>query len=254
MVELASTHPAPIWVAMEYRYMPPVDRRIQTLRDGKVGDLKMLSITEHRFPFLEKVGDWNRFSEKTGGTLVEKCCHFFDLMRFLTQSEAVRVYASGGIASNHLDERYNEKTPDILDHAFVIVDFESGVRGLLELCMFSEGSYFQEEISILGDQAKFEAKVPGPSRFWPGDKERSAEVTYSPRDPKAPRTEIVDVDATHLAAGDHHGSTFYQHSKFLDTIRHGTPVEVTLEDGLKAVRIGVAAEDSIQTHMPIGLV
>ena len=52
----------------------------------------------HRFPFLEKVGDWNRFSKNSGGTLVEKCCHFFDLMRLLTQSEPVQVYASGGIA------------------------------------------------------------------------------------------------------------------------------------------------------------
>ena len=252
-VELAEGHPAPIWVAMEYRYMPPVDRLIQALRKGQIGQLKMLSITEHRFPFLEKVGDWNRFSEKTGGTLVEKCCHFFDLMRLLTQSEPIQVYASGGIAVNHLDERYNGKTPDILDHAFVIVDFESGARGLLELCMFSEGSYFQEEIAVLGDQAKFEAKVPGPSRFWPGAKERSAEVTFSPREPKEPVTETVDVDATHLAAGDHHGSSFYQHSKFLDAIRLGTLVEVTLEDGLKAVRIGAAAEESVQTHMPVRL-
>jgi hypothetical protein len=51
----------------------------------------MLSIREHRFPFLTKVGDWNRFSENTGGTMVEKCCHFFDLMRLITRSEAVRV-------------------------------------------------------------------------------------------------------------------------------------------------------------------
>ena len=56
----------------------------------------MLSIREHRFPFLHKVGHWNRFNKWTGGTLVEKACHFFDLMRRLVQDDVVSVYASGG--------------------------------------------------------------------------------------------------------------------------------------------------------------
>ena len=34
---------------------------------GRTGKLQMLSIREHRFPFLKKVGDWNRFSANTGG-------------------------------------------------------------------------------------------------------------------------------------------------------------------------------------------
>ncbi len=29
---------------------------------------------------LDAVGDWNRFNRNTGGTMVEKCCHFFDLV------------------------------------------------------------------------------------------------------------------------------------------------------------------------------
>ena len=99
VVELAKGRSAPVWVAMEYRYMPPVNLLVQSLREGKIGAMKVLSITEHRFPFLEKVGDWNRFSKNSGGTLVENCCHFFDLMRLLTQSEPVQVYASGGIAA-----------------------------------------------------------------------------------------------------------------------------------------------------------
>ena len=62
----------------------------------------MLSIREHRFPFLVKVNDWNRFAKNTGGTLVEKCCHFFDLMRLIVQSEVQKVYASGDQDVNHL--------------------------------------------------------------------------------------------------------------------------------------------------------
>ena len=68
------------------------------------GDFKMLTITEHRFPFLQKVGDWNRFNENSGGTFVEKCCHFFDLMRLIIGADPIRVMASGRQEVNHLDE------------------------------------------------------------------------------------------------------------------------------------------------------
>lgn len=55
----------------------------------------MLAIREHRFPFLAKVGDWNRFNRNTGGKLVEKCCHFIDLMNVIVRQHPIRVYSSG---------------------------------------------------------------------------------------------------------------------------------------------------------------
>ena len=62
--QLANSSKAPIWVGMEYRYMPPIGRLIDEVQAGTIGDLKMISIREHRFPFLSKVGDWNRFCGK----------------------------------------------------------------------------------------------------------------------------------------------------------------------------------------------
>lgn len=247
--DLAAKHPAPVWVAMEYRYMPPVAAlREQVAGDG-LGEVKMLTIREHRFPFLEKVGDWNRFNRNSGGTLVEKCCHFFDLMRLLLNDEAVRVYASGAIDVNHLDERYNGETPDIIDNAYVIVDFAGGKRAMLELCMFAEGSRYQEEISVVGSRAKAECQIPGPGRFWPTETLGAAPVPQlilSPRDPQGPQLQEIPVDSTLLAAGDHNGSTYYQHVGFRNAILEGAPVEVTMADGLRAVVIGMAAQASIE--------
>ena len=68
---------------MEYRFMPPVQRLLAGLGAGSAGRLRMIAIREHRFPFLVKAGDWNRFSPNTGGTLVWKCSHFVDLMRLM---------------------------------------------------------------------------------------------------------------------------------------------------------------------------
>jgi len=247
----AKAHRAPLWVGMEYRYMPPMTAMIDEIRAGTIGDLRMFSIREHRHPFLTKVGDWNRFSERTGGTLVEKCCHFFDLMRLVVGDEAVRVFASGGADVNHRDERYDGKTPDIIDHAYVIVEFASGRRASLDLCMFADGEYWQEVFAAVGDQGKVECLVPGAGKHWPGRGEQQAELVVSPRNPKGPVRRTVEVDEKLLSIGAHHGSTYFEHLGFQRAVLEGKPVEVSLQDGLKAVMIGLAAEQSIKENRVI---
>lgn len=241
----AKTRESLFWTGLEYRYMPPVSRFIERVHSGQAGKIRMLSIREHRFPFLQKVGDWNRFSRNTGGTLTEKCCHFFDLMRIILRDEPVRIYASGAMDVNHLDERYNGETPDILDNAFVIVDFEGGARAHLDLCMFAEGSEDQEEIYALGELGKLEVKIP------------SAKLTWSPRvgwpAPKKVETEIVETDAAALKAGHHHGATFHQLSAFHKALETNTSPVVSAHDGLRSVQMGLAAHRSIETGLPVSL-
>lgn len=240
IVERAAQSPGIFWTAMEYRYMPPAAEFIREIHAGKIGRLQMLSIREHRFPFLEKVNDWNRFSRNTGGTMVEKCCHFFDLMRLITGAEAVRVYCSGAMDVNHLDEKYNGETPDIIDNSYTTVDFDNGVRAMLDLSMFADGAENQEEVAAVGDKARLEVLIP------------EGAIVYSPRvgfrNPKAPKRRVVEVDQAALDAGSHHGSTFYEHQRFNAAVRGQGPVEVTAHDGLMAVAIGAAAELSAHEH------
>ncbi len=253
LVTLRAQYSAPIWVAMEYRYMPPVAHLLREAQ-AATGGIKMLTIREHRFPFLQKVGDWNRFNRNTGGTLVEKCCHFFDLMRLIAGCNPVRVMASGGQTVNHLGEIYDGQASDIWDNAYVIVDFENGLRAMLELCMFAEGSRYQEEISAVGPKGKIECLVPGPGRFWPTHlgPAPTPQVIVSPRNPAGPRVLDVPVDPLLLAAGDHNGSTFYQHSNFAKVVAAGNRPEVGLEDGWWAVAIGKAAQLSAAEGRVIG--
>jgi predicted dehydrogenase len=239
VVEAAEKHPGVVWVAMEYRYMPPAARLIEAVRSGAIGTLRMLSIREHRMPFLPKVGDWNRFNRNTGGTLVEKCCHFFDLMKLIVDDRPRRVFASGGQDVNHLDERYDGETPDILDNAYAVIDFEGGCRALLDLCMFAEGSRNHNEISAVGDAGKVECSVP------------DSNVTIGMRHPRSIETHHVAVDEKILKAGFHHGSTYYEHLAFQRAVRGSGPVEVSAEDGLWAVAMGVAAQRSIEEGRPV---
>jgi predicted dehydrogenase len=241
VAERADAHPGVVQVGMEYRYMPPFQRMLEELAAGTVGRLRMLAIREHRFPFLPKVGDWNRFARNTGGTLVEKCCHFFDLMRLVVGAEPVRVYASGAQDVNHLDESYDGEVPDILDNAFVVVDFDGGARALLDLCMFAEASQNQEEIAVTGDAGKVECRVP------------ASEVVIGRRQPRRVETVQVPVDEKLLAAGGHFGATYYEHLAFQRAVREGSPPEVSAEDGLRAVAMGVAAERSAAERRPVDM-
>ncbi|MDX2342668.1 MAG: Gfo/Idh/MocA family oxidoreductase [Acidimicrobiia bacterium] len=240
IIEAAEGHQGIIWMGLEYRYKPPIQALIHEVRAGSAGNIKMVAIREHRFPFLEKVENWNRFNRNTGGTLVEKCCHFFDLMVLIAESKPIRVYASGSQDVNHLAERYDGETPDIIDNAYVIVDFENGSRGLLDLCMFAEGSRNEQELAVTGDVGKIEAFVPeAVIRLG-----RRAERTVEER----------PVSDDHVAyAGLHEGASYLEHVDFIDAIRNGTPPKITLEDGLLAVAVGEAGHRSIDEGRPVTL-
>ncbi len=240
----ARAHPGVFWTGMEYRFMPPMARFVEQVWAGRVGRVWMLSLREHRFPFLPKVGDWNRFARNTGGTMVEKCCHFFDLMRLILQDEPIRVFCSGAMDVNHLEERYDGRRPDILDNSYTIVEFAGGARAMLDLCMFAEGAANQEEACAVGDKARLEVFIP------------DGDIVFSPRtgfQPKAVTREHVGVDAGVLAAGTHHGATFYQLRHFIAAVRGEGPVLVTAEDGLRAVAMGAAAEQSAHERRAVAM-
>ncbi len=235
VIDWARDRRAVTWVGLEYRYMPPVTRLIQEVQAGTVGELRMVAIREHRFPFLRKVADWNRFNRNSGGTMVEKCCHFFDLMNAIIEGQPTRLVASGGQDVNHLDESYDGEVPDVLDNAYVIVEYDSGVRAVLDLCMFAEATKNQEEVVAVGTRGKVEALLPeNVVRIGRRGVHFVGDVEEHP----------VDDDRI-TYEGHHHGSSQLEHLDFIAACLSGTTPRVTLEDGLLAVAMGVAAQYSI---------
>ncbi|KAE8671745.1 hypothetical protein F3Y22_tig00111941pilonHSYRG00235 [Hibiscus syriacus] len=226
-----------VQVGLEYRYMPPVAKLIEIVKSGTLGQVKMVAIREHRFPFLVKVNNWNRFNANTGGTLVEKCCHFFDLMRLFAGAKPVRVMASGAMDVNHKDEIYDGKVPDIIDNAYVIIEFDNGSRGMLDLCMFAEGSKNEQEISVVGHTGKGEAFIPE-STVRVGSRTDGRDGVHT----------LKAEDERIKYEGLHHGSSYLEHLNFLSAIREkgAKAPAVDLNDGLISVAMGVAAQRSIE--------
>ena len=254
VVAAAADRDAITWMGLQYRYMPTPAAMLAQLETGVCGTTRMVSIREHRYPFLNKVGDWNRFNRYTGGTLVEKCCHFFDLMHLVAGARPVRVMASGGQDVNHLDEVYEidgrEVRPDILDNALVIVEFANGVRGALDLCMFAEGGRFEQEIAITGDAAKLEATVPG-DVVWLG--ERAAAGAPGSHPGSGVREIPAPMDARVPYPDFHQGASYMEHLHLAAAIRAGQPEAVTVTEGMWAVAMGAAAHRSIDDRRAVEL-
>jgi myo-inositol 2-dehydrogenase/D-chiro-inositol 1-dehydrogenase len=239
VMKSAETHKGKVWIGLEYRYMTPIAAGLKHIQ--AVGKVRMCAIREHRFPFLHKVDNWNRFNRNTGGTLVEKCCHFFDLMNQVIPSSPVRVLASGGQDVNHLDETYEGEIPDILDNAYVIVEYEGGERAVLDLCMFAEGSQHEQQIVITGDLGKLETTIPG-------DK-----LLISTRSENSYKTIPIKQDPRVLEQGFHHGASYLEHLEFISAINENKSPAVTTRDGLMSVAIGVAAQQSIASGQAVYL-
>jgi predicted dehydrogenase len=142
---------------------------------------------------------------------------------------------------NHRDERYGGETPDILDNAYVVVDFEGGARALLDLCMFAENATHEMEIAATGDRGKAEAFVP------------AQRLVLTRRDRNEPTTIRFPLDAQLAHAGAHHGSTFFEHLAFRDAVRGNAAPLVGAEAGALAVAMGVAGERSAREGRAIGL-
>lgn len=265
---LNETQAARIWVAMEYRYIPAIAKLRQLLPD--IGDIKMITIRENRYPFLTKIGDWNRDTHKTGDTLVEKCCHFWDLFRLLTGLEIdtnkLRSIVQRGL--NYQDED-NVREHPIIDSAYVVLPFldsptanvkqQHHTIGCLELCMYAEGSRHQEEIIVTGTKGRLEAYLPENKVFFFQRPNREEWVDRSvPPARVEPKIfdcsnvqEVHDIDSdlpTH--GGYHYSSTsveWYYMLQAMQTYRETGEWQphVSLEDGIRAVEAGLSATDAI---------
>lgn len=190
-------------------------------------------------------------------------------MRLITGKEAmlgkVRALAQRGL--NYADE--NPYEVPIMDAAYVTMPFKDmeakfsptkGTIGCLELCMYAEGSRHQEEIIVTGTKGRLEAYLPENKVYqfhrptvW---KDRSEpppsgsvdETVYDCSDV----AQVHGIEASSLPThgGYHYCSTAVEWYKLLGAMRtfEETGVwspAVSLEDGLRAVEIGLAATQAI---------
>jgi predicted dehydrogenase len=244
--EQARSYSSFIQIGLQYRFKAQyVEAFHEALSRKSLGVIKTISMSEYRPPFLDKVGQWNKFNEYSGGTLVEKCCHYFDLMNLLADSTPQRVYASGGQAVNFLDFEIDGKKSDIDDHGFVTIDYSNGVRASFTLNMFCPDFY--EELVICGDEGRLLAREKVDLQQMKGP---DASVSIYLGEQGASRITKVGYP-TAIEQSGHHGATYYGHNAFLDRLEGRIVDSATPLQGLWAMIVASAAQESIATGSPI---
>lgn len=173
--EAAESSGAVFQIGLELRSAELVQRMRGEL--PALGDLELLWCQEFRHPFLRKPGsvpDWITRKRYSGGTLIEKCCHHFDLFNAFAKSRPVSVYANGA-------GRVEYAHSDILDNAFATVEYGNGVRANLSLCMFAppkenRPSLRSLSFGMMGSRGRLEMRD---DELFAWDREKPGERRYA---------------------------------------------------------------------------
>jgi predicted dehydrogenase len=86
-------------ITFNYRYSPRNSALRQVIQDGTIGqvtsiDFSWMLDTKHGADYFRR---WHREKAHSGGLLVHKSSHHFDLVNWWIRSEPRRVFASGGL-------------------------------------------------------------------------------------------------------------------------------------------------------------
>jgi predicted dehydrogenase len=120
--------------------------------------------------------------------------------------------------------------------------------------MFAEGTLDNEQIVVVGDQARLESLLPalqlryGRREDW-GRREVWGQAAGTGRGVSVRR--VWDTNIRY--GGQHFGASYIEHVRFAAAVRDGLPAEIGLEEGLRAVASGLAAHRSIDEKRPVEL-
>ena len=86
-------------VTFNYRYAPHNTKIREIIRDGVIGEVYSINFewaldTQHGADYFRR---WHRNKNNSGGLLVHKSTHHFDLVNFWLNTEPDTVYAAGGL-------------------------------------------------------------------------------------------------------------------------------------------------------------
>ncbi len=85
----------PMMMGFTRRYEPAWRIAFDQVSSGAIGEVQMI-LLRSIIPYARYLQRWHRFEDLSGGALNDKCSHHFDVFRWFTGSEPVRVQATAG--------------------------------------------------------------------------------------------------------------------------------------------------------------
>ena len=221
-----------LMIGHELRYSPFFLKMKELVDAGEVGTPRMVWTREFRGPFQKKSQDWIQDERRSGGMLVDKNCHHFDLMNWWANSKPQRVAAFGGNAVN----RVIDGTHQVNDHATVNFEYANGVRGTLQICMFALDFPNEDlEMGIVGDEGVLQTRIS------------QIEILQWKRGQNKKEPTIHKVAATFGEGWGNHLGFDEIHLEFVSCILEKRQPLTSVANCVDATLLAIAAEESIKT-------
>lgn len=255
IVEAVNRSGCVVIVGFVLRYAPLFLRARQMVQEGQIG--RLTCIWEQHSVFYGSdwyFHDWHATFKNTGGLLLQKGSHDFDLINWFANSRAVKVTAFGSrdfFGGDKPDDLTCPDCPqredctdcqpdghsrircafrrevDCLDNHLVLIEYENGVKASYNECHYTPDA--NRHFSFIGTRGKLIASEM--------DRTLSLQLRGS-RD----KTDIaIDEDHAGHGGGDRGLVQAFLHS--LDS--HCQPL-AGVDEGLEAIRIGLLAHESIR--------
>jgi len=252
MVEAAEKSDKILMIGHELRYSRYFSRIKEIVASGQIGTPRLLWCKEFRGRFLPKIDNWIQDSARSGGALVDKNSHHFDLMNWWLGLTPTAVSAFGGTDVVHVLGTDNE----VEDNATVIVDYGGQARVTLLLSMIAPFAFPEPlEFGIFGDKGFLGTTVSKNEitvivRETPEQiEEKGRAFHYLTQGNDASIYSISPVKSDY---GGHDGFT-EEHGVFIEAIRTGNKSLTDIRACLYGTLIPMAAEESMLNRKMVAL-
>lgn len=212
-------------IGFNRRFDPNFKKVRQMVNEGKVGEVQILRITS-RDPAPPPVS----YVKVSGGMFLDMTIHDFDMARYLSGSEVVEVYASGGVM---VDPGIGEAGD--IDTAVITLKFANGAIGTIDNCRKAVYGYDQR-VEVFGSKGMVAVA-----------NNTANSSVYSNEDG------VVSEKPLYFFLERYMDSFIAEMADFIDAIREDKPTPVTALDGRKPVVIAMAANKSLKENRPVKL-
>ena len=244
--DLARGHDLVFQVGLVFRYSP-VFRHVGGLLENEgLGPPLMMLINEFR-PFAFQ--PWRYSKAVSGGMFIEKNCHHFDLFNWMLGDSVRPRYVTAMGGQSVLKEAPKEvwclrekkvlPASDVIDHAWVLVEYENGVRAQLGISYFCPwGREFR--VSLMGEEWKIDVH----------EMDRLIYVHRGPemkeqRFPPDPSGKAWQEEAGFKEEGAVHSGAVKQWEDFAFCVRTGEAPFCDLRKASESIRLAVAADRAL---------
>lgn len=192
--------------------------------EGKLGDLQIIKITS-RDPEPPKP----EYVAVSGGIFLDMTVHDFDMARFIG-GEVEEVYANATVM---VDPAIGEAGD--VDTALVALKFKSGAIGVIDNCRKACFGYDQR-LEVFGSGGQASAANDTPTN-----------VSYINENGNMTDKPLYFFLERYMK------SFTDEMNEFIDAVLNDKETQTTVNDGLEALRLGLAAKKSVAEHRPVKL-